>query len=60
MNFFYYESKNKIFFLGGRGERGGGRVSECFFTKNPNLKKIVYVFFSLFFFFFWVGNGDGG
>ena len=33
--------------MGGAGarERGGGRVSECVFTKNPNLKKIVYGFF---------------
>ena len=43
MNFFYYESKFKLkekIFFGGRGEGGGGaRVSDFFYTKNPNLKK---------------------
>ena len=34
MNLFYYESKFKIFFLGG----GGGLELVIFFTKNPNLK----------------------
>ena len=49
MNFFYYESKFKIkknffFLVGWWGVAGGGgggeatRVSEFFFTTNPNLK----------------------
>ena len=38
------------FFFGGEGEeRGGTRVSECFFIMNPNLKN---------FFFLW-GWGEG-
>ena len=37
----------KILFSGGKG----ARVSDFFFTKNPNLKKI---------FFFWGGGGRGG
>ena len=43
----------------GRGEGGGGRVSECFFTKNPNLKTIVYVLFLVFFCFLFFGQGGG-
>ena len=44
-DFFYYEPKFKIkkhFFErggGGGGEGGGARVSDFFFTKNPNFKK---------------------
>ena len=56
MNFFYYESKFKIrknkknIVAGGEmvGLRGA-RVSDFFFTKNPNLKKI-----------FLGGGGSGG
>ena len=32
--FFYYESKNFFFGGEGRGEREGGRVSECFFLQR--------------------------
>ena len=44
MNFFYYEFKPKIkkfffFFFGRRGVRCEARVSEFYFTKNPNLKR---------------------
>ena len=42
MIFFYQESKNIFFFSGGERGRWGGagaRVSEFFFTKNPNLRK---------------------
>ena len=35
----------------GGGERGGGRVSECF-HKESESKNIVYVFFFFVFFFF--------
>ena len=44
MTFFYYESKFNFFWGGeGLGWRGGGgaRVSELFFSKNPNLKKKI-------------------
>ena len=36
-------------------EGGGARVSEFFFTKNPNLKNFFF-----FIFFFWGGGGLGG
>ena len=55
-----------IFFF--KKKREGVRdatVSDFFFTKNPNLKKIkkfvfFFCFFFLFFFFFDVGGGGGG
>ena len=41
----------------GGGGRCGAIVSECFFTKDPNLKKCCFFFF---FFFFLGGGGVGG
>ena len=42
-----------MIFLGGRGGRGGEGLEEVnFFTKNPNLKKLL--------FFFAGGGGSGG
>ena len=38
MNCFYYESKFKNIFMGGGGGGGGTRISEIFFTKNPDIK----------------------
>ena len=43
MIFFYYESKFKIFFLGGRGDgvgmAGGARVSDFFSHKESKSKR---------------------
>ena len=46
----------------GKGVRDA-TVSDFFFTKNPNLKKIKKFFFFFFFFFFFIlmlGGGGGG
>ena len=44
---------------GGRGDRGGGRVSECFY-KESECKKNSICFFFLFFFFLVKGVGGRG